>query len=411
MKVAPIIFAIHQHNERVRLANAEGRCEESLPLIDHKLVHTGQHYDAAMSDAFFEDLRLPPPDIRLNIGSSSHGVQTAEILKRFEEVLLSHKPDVVVVVGDVNSTLACALATAKISFDSRGRRPLLAHVEAGLRSFDRLMPEEVNRVLTDHMADLLFVTEPSGLENLRAEGIAPDAIYFVGNTMIDSLKSFEDKAEKCRILEDLGLRSQMGSGKTARYGLLTLHRPANVDDPDVFEGILAGLEELGAEFPIIFPAHPRSQRRIAEFGMQARLKANAHGTNVLDPSVNRRNNIVVVEPLGYIEFLCLMMHATIVVTDSGGIQEETTCLGIPCVTVRENTERPVTIERGTNLLAGTSKEGIAAAIRRQRMRKGNGSQPDKWDGHAAKRIVDILISTHRERLGRSLPPLGVGVNL
>lgn len=263
MKAAPIIAAIRERNqETARLGG-----ESPVPLIEHTLVHTGQHYDASMSDSFFADLQLPPPDIRLGVGSGSHGAQTAEVLKRFEEVVLSQRPDVVVVVGDVNSTLACALVTAKVSFDSTGRRPLLAHVEAGLRSFDRSMPEEINRVVTDHVADLLFVTEQSAVRNLREEGLPADAIHFVGNTMIDSLLAFQEKAEDSTILENLKLRCHAGGNGNdgvARYGLLTLHRPSNVDNREAFRSILAGLEELAAQCPVVFPAHPRTQHRIAE---------------------------------------------------------------------------------------------------------------------------------------------------
>ena len=401
MKAAPIIAAIREHNQDAKRATS-GVQDHPVPLIEHTLVHTGQHYDPAMSDAFFADLQLPPPDICLGIGSASHGVQTAEILRRFEEILLTRRPDVVIVVGDVNSTLACALATAKISLDATGARPLLAHVEAGLRSFDRSMPEEVNRVVTDHVADLLFVTEQRGVMNLRDEGIRAGSVHFVGNTMIDSLLAFQDQAEKSALLEDLGLRcrpeANAGDG-IARYGLLTLHRPSNVDNPEVFRSILAGLEELAAQCPVVFPAHPRTQGRIREFGLESRVHMNVIGVN--DPqrrSVNGRHGIIAVEPLGYLDFLCLMKHAAVVVTDSGGIQEETTCLGIPCVTVRDNTERPVTVERGTNIVAGTTKEKIAAAIRQQAARKGGNARPEKWDGQAARRIVSILVAAYRDRV-------------
>jgi UDP-N-acetylglucosamine 2-epimerase (non-hydrolysing) len=400
MKAAPIIAAIREHNNQARRANAGLSSESPVPMIDHTLVHTGQHYDAAMSDSFFSDLQLPPPDIRLGVGSASHGVQTAEILKRFEKILLTHRPDVVIVVGDVNSTLACSLVTAKISFDSMGTRPLLAHVEAGLRSFDRSMPEEVNRVVTDHVADLLFVTEQSGVMNLRDEGIRADSVHFVGNTMIDSLLSFQEQAEQSTILDDLELRCHVGGNGDgiARYGLLTLHRPSNVDNREVFRSILAGVEELAAQCPVVFPTHPRTQRRIREFGLEGRFNTNLPGMNDIERAVNGRNGIIVVDPLGYLDFLCLMKHAAVVVTDSGGIQEETTCLGIPCVTVRDNTERPVTVERGTNIVAGTTQEKIAAAIRRQMGRTGGNTRPEKWDGQAARRIVEILVAACRNRV-------------
>ena len=386
MKAAPIIAAIDRFNRGAS-------CQDAVSRIEHVLVHTGQHYDAAMSDSFFADLNLPAPDIRLGVGPGSHAVQTAEILKKFEEVLLSQKPDVVIVVGDVTSTVACALATAKISFDAAGSRPLLAHVEAGLRSFDRAMPEEVNRVVTDHLADLLFVTEESGVANLRREGVSSDAIHLVGNTMIDSLLAFKDKAETSGILQRLGLKNETAhNGNGARpYGLLTLHRPSNVDNRDTFVNILEGLAESALNCPVVFPVHPRTRRQIAEFGLDSHLG---------DRSSDSKGHLILTEPLGYLDFLCLMKHAALVVTDSGGIQEETTCLGVPCVTVRENTERPVTLERGTNLLAGTSKERIKAAISRQIQTACNGRMPDKWDGQAAIRIVDLLVRAHRERTSR-----------
>jgi UDP-N-acetylglucosamine 2-epimerase (non-hydrolysing) len=403
MKAAPIIAAIRKYNQAVAKAGAELTHQASVPSIDHILVHTGQHYDALMSDSFFADLNLPPPDIRLGVGSGSHAVQTAEILKGFEAVLLRERPDVVIVVGDVNSTVACALVTAKISFDLAGTRPLLAHVEAGLRSFDRAMPEEVNRVLTDHISDLLFVTEESGIQNLRNEGISPGTIHFVGNTMIDSLLVFKERAESSSILDRLGLRAPAGGngeGKPIKhYALLTLHRPSNVDNRDTFLDILSGLKELAEDCPIVFPAHPRTQQRITEFGLELRLEINETKMKKEDArdSRSRQGGIILTEPLGYLDFLCMMKHAALVVTDSGGIQEETTCLGIPCVTVRENTERPVTVERGTNIIAGTTKERIAAAIQRQMGRKDGSSKPEKWDGQAATRILDVLIRVNNER--------------
>ncbi|MGH9453743.1 MAG: non-hydrolyzing UDP-N-acetylglucosamine 2-epimerase, partial [Terriglobia bacterium] len=368
--------------------------------IQHILVHTGQHYDDLMSGSFFSDLNLPKPDVHLGVGSGSHAVQTAEIMKKFEEVLFGEKPEVVIVVGDVNSTLACALVTAKVSFDSLGSRPLIAHVEAGLRSFDRSMPEEINRILTDHVSDLLFVTEKSGLQNLRNEGIPSDRLHFAGNTMIDSLLAFKEKAEGSGILEELGLRTPLGKNgagnSIARYALLTLHRPSNVDNRDTFLNILEGLEDLAKDCPIVFPVHPRTRRRIREFGLESYLRMDI--TKVTGDgrhSGNSGDGIILTEPLGYLEFLCLMKHATVVVTDSGGIQEETTCLGIPCVTVRENTERPVTVARGTNIIAGTRKQRIKEAIRQQMGEKNADGVPENWDGRAATRIVDVLISACR----------------
>lgn len=383
MKAAPIIAAIHEHN-----AQLAGDPRGSSREIRHVLVHTGQHYDQAMSDSFFADLNLPHPDVYLGVGSASHAVQTAEVMRQFEPALLREQPDVLIVVGDVNSTIACALAAAKISFDSSGRRPLIAHVEAGLRSFDRAMPEEINRILTDHLADLLFVTEESGLRNLAAEGIPDDKVHFVGNTMIDSLRAYEKKAESSTILSDLKLTVD-GPDCTAipHYALLTLHRPANADNRDVLLSILDGLEELARECPIIFPAHPRTWHRIQEF----RLDTRFHQSTAASGDSERRGGIRLVKPLGYLDFLQLMKHACLVVTDSGGIQEETTCLGIPCVTVRENTERPVTIEVGTNVLAGITTTSIRDAIRRQAGVKSTGAVPEKWDGRTANRILDVLI--------------------
>lgn len=391
MKAAPIIAAIHQHNCTVARQSAE-QDEVSPETIRHILVHTGQHYDDLMSGSFFSDLNLPEPNVHLGVGSGSHAAQTAEIMKKFERVLFVEKPNVVIVVGDVNSTVACAMATAKVSFDSHGSRPVLAHVEAGLRSFDRSMPEEINRVVTDHLSDLLFVTEQSGLRNLRREGVPSDKLHFVGNTMIDSLVAFIDRAEESIVLEKLGLRvdsSQNGKAKEIRrYALLTLHRPSNVDNRETLTNILSGLEELAKDQPIIFPAHPRTQQRIKDFGLEL---SNAVSGNAAPKLLSKNIGIMLVDPLGYLDFLCLVKHATIVVTDSGGIQEETTCLRIPCVTVRENTERPVTVESGTNVVAGTTKKGIKEAIRAQMERKSEKSMPEHWDGHAADRILKTLI--------------------
>lgn len=404
MKAAPIIAAINEHNEGIVAKSTDSQAAQ-VGMIRHTLVHTGQHYDDVMSGSFFKDLSLPKPDIHLGVGSGSHAAQTSEIMKKFEEVLLGERPDVVVVVGDVNSTLACAVDTAKISFDSDGSRPLIAHVEAGLRSFDRSMPEEVNRIVTDHVSDLLFVTEDSGLQNLMNEGIAADKIYFVGNTMIDSLLHFKEKAEASTILERLGLSRQAGTNGGAssvtRYALLTLHRPSNVDNRGVFGNIIAGLEELAAGCPVVFPVHPRTQRRIREFGFEF-----SFGENGRKPQTNSQGSgIIITDPLGYLDFLCLMKHAKLVVTDSGGIQEETTILGIPCVTVRENTERPVTVESGTNAIAGTKTEAIKDTIRRQLHGKRENSAPRNWDGRAGVRIIDVLVHKHSDRLSLRSSPI------
>lgn len=392
MKVAPIIKAIEAHNRMLRESAPAG----SQP-IDHVLVHTGQHYDKIMSDSFFADLNLPAPDVHLGVGSGSHAAQTADIMRKFEEVLLRERPDVLVVVGDVNSTLACALVASKIPCDGSAKRPLIAHVEAGLRSFDRTMPEEINRILTDQISDLLFVTEASAVKNLAREGIANGKVHFVGNTMIDSLLACEDKADASTILHELGL---CGGGPCDRdrqqaipYALLTLHRPANVDNPQAFREILDGLQELAAKCPIVFPTHPRTLKRIGEQGLDSYF-APAHSAQNGNCG---RPGIYIHQPVGYLDFMCLMKNSALVVTDSGGIQEETTCLGIPCVTVRENTERPVTVERGTNVLGGVRTPEIAAAIRGQLDRPPSSDVPEKWDGHAAARIVSVLLNAYSRR--------------
>jgi UDP-N-acetylglucosamine 2-epimerase (non-hydrolysing) len=395
MKAAPIIAAVQNHNERLAISPSLEGVGHSHLKLQSMLVHTGQHYDEAMSDRFFADLNIPQPDVHLGVGSGSHAAQTAEIMKRFEEILLRERPDLLVVVGDVNSTLACALVAAKISFDASGTRPLIAHVEAGLRSFDRGMPEEINRILTDHVADLLFVTEESGLRNLRQEGIPDGKVHFVGNTMIDSLLAFKGKADASKILDKLSLRNRNGgNGSTysiARYALLTLHRPSNVDQRATFLNIVEGLEELSNSYPVIFPVHPRTQKRIAEFGFERFFRTeNGNYEGKQSHSAHADGRILLVEPLGYLDFLCLMGHAAVVVTDSGGIQEETTCLGIPCVTVRENTERPITVKVGTNILAGTSKDGIHRAVWQQLESKVSGAVPEAWDGKSAQRILSAI---------------------
>ena len=382
MKASPILAAIRERNRKLSASGEE---------VQSVLVHTGQHYDEAMSGSFFADLGLAAPDAHLGVGSGSHALQTAEVMRKFEEVVLRERPDAVVVVGDVNSTLACALVCAKISFDSKGTRPLIAHVEAGLRSFDPAMPEEVNRIVTDHISDLLFVTEQSGLDNLRREGVSPQRTYLAGNTMIDSLLACRERAEASAILDTLGLRTpnhgQAGKG-SKRYALLTLHRPSNVDDRETFSNILEGLGALSSLYPVVFPVHPRTRKRVGEFGLQSALEG-----------------IRLIDPLGYLDFLCLMKHAALVITDSGGIQEETTCLGVPCVTVRENTERPVTVTCGTNLLAGTKPEGIRQAIAQHLRGAKTFAIPEKWDGKAAERIVAILVEkiVRRKAAAESIP--------
>jgi len=384
MKAAPILDTISRRNASLRNGS-----EKIQPV----LVHTGQHYDAAMSDAFFSDLNLPQPDTFLGVGSGSHAAQTAEIMKRFEEVLLREQPDIVIVVGDVNSTMACALVAAKISYNAEGHRPLIAHVEAGLRSFDRSMPEESNRVVTDHLSDLLFVTEESALKNLEREGIPKERVFFVGNTMIDSLRTFEGKAAQSKILERVGISAKNGNNGSTQpgtpYVLLTLHRPANVDRRETFLEILEGIWDVATSYPTIFPTHPRTQKQIVQHKLESYFtfpERDSRGSG----QERQTKAITVVEPQGYLDFVCLMKHARLVITDSGGIQEETTCLGVPCVTVRENTERPVTLTSGTNVLGGTRRDSIRDAIQRQLVRNHKTVIPEMWDGKASTRIIEIL---------------------
>lgn len=327
------------------------------------LIHTGQHYDRAMSKIFFEDLELPEPDIYLGVGSGSHAQQTGDVMIKLEEVMIEQKPDMVLVVGDVNSTMAASLVASKLCIP-------IAHVEAGLRSFDRTMPEEINRIVTDSLADWLFVTEESGRVNLLKEGVPEEKIHFVGNVMIDSLLFYRKKAAQSKILNELKLNS-------AAYALLTLHRPSNVDDPSHFKKILKALEQIEKEIPIIFPIHPRARKMIDKFKFSENIES--------------MNHLILTEPLGYLDFLHLMINATLVLTDSGGIQEETTVLGIPCLTMRENTERPVTIDVGTNVLVGMDTEKIVdETFAILSAKKKNGSIPPLWDGHAASRIVGVF---------------------
>lgn len=346
MKIAPLMRAYRAHRN-----------------IQPLLVHTGQHYDQNMSDLFFRQLQIPEPDINLEVGSGSHANQTAEIMKRFEPVVLEHKPDWIVVVGDVNSTIACGLVGTKL-----GVR--LAHVEAGLRSFDRGMPEEINRLLTDSISDLLLVSEPSGLENLKKEGVPDEKIKFVGNVMIDTLKHSLAIAEKSDVLERLGLAK-------GQFNVVTLHRPSNVDDPVILGRIAEAFEVIQRDLPIVFPMHPRTQANLAKLGLKTRFDA--------------MKNLRITEPLGYLDFTKLCGNAAVVLTDSGGIQEETTILGVWCLTIRENTERPVTLTQGTNMLVGTDPVKILSAYKQRRANPvGNRPVPDKWDGQAAERIAAIL---------------------
>jgi UDP-N-acetylglucosamine 2-epimerase (non-hydrolysing) len=339
------------------------------------LVHTGQHYDYSMSQVFFDQLNIPEPDYNLEVGSGSHHAQTAEIIKRFGELVQQDRPDMVVVVGDVNSTIACALVAAKESIP-------VVHVEAGLRSFDRAMPEEVNRVLTDSISDLLFTTEESGNQNLAREGVSADKIYFVGNLMIDSLVGALDAARRSLLRGKLRLEKR-------GYAVLTLHRPSNVDDPAQLTRTLSALVEVATRVPVIFPVHPRTQQKIAASGFA--------GVNMWDGERPiAKQGIWMMPPASYLDFVGLVDSAAMVITDSGGIQEETTYLGVPCLTYRNNTERPVTVTVGTNRLIGADPAAIvrhAEEVLRNMTphREANGHRvPPLWDGRAAGRIVDVL---------------------
>ncbi|MGD9631274.1 MAG: non-hydrolyzing UDP-N-acetylglucosamine 2-epimerase [Pyrinomonadaceae bacterium] len=332
--------------------------------FDVKIVHTGQHYDAAMSDGFFKDLGLPEPDFYLGVGSASHAEQTARIMLAFEPVVLGQRPDWVIVVGDVNSTVACALVASKLGVK-------VAHIEAGLRSFDRTMPEEINRIVTDSISDLLFTTEGSANENLRREGTVPEKIRFVGNVMIDSLVENLERAKESNILAALGLTPQS-------YAVLTLHRPSNVDERETLEPLIDALIEIGRRLPIIFPVHPRTRTKIDDFKLDERISAS---------------NLRLIDPLGYLDFLSLYSPAKFVMTDSGGLQEETAYLGIPCLTIRENTERPVTIEIGTNQLVkdpiSLKRAAFGLLDRTAPVPK---DLPPLWDGKAAGRICDEILA-------------------
>lgn len=362
MKIMHIVGARPNFMKIAPIMDVCAKCDE----IESVLVHTGQHYDDKMSDLFFRQLNIPEPDVNLEVGSASHAVQTAEIMKAFEPVVLEHKPDVVLVVGDINSTIACGLVAVKLGIK-------LIHVEAGLRSGDRTMPEEINRILTDSISDILFCTEQSGIDNLAKEGISKNKIFHVGNVMIDTLLKNKNKSEGSNILSQLDLNSD-------GFAVLTLHRPSNVDDSIVFGRIIDSLELIQNDMPIIFPIHPRTCQNLKSFGFDQRIKGMP--------------NLQIVEPLGYLDFLKLMASARIVLTDSGGIQEETTILKIPCLTLRENTERPVTIEIGSNQIVGTQTQDILDAYRK--VTSGNWRTPKippLWDGKAAQRIVKIMLKT------------------
>lgn len=347
VKIAPLINQIKKYPE----------------IFNSILVHTGQHYDYELSKQIFNDLDIPEPDVYLDVGSASDSIQTAKIMIGFEGVLHKEKPDLVIVVGDVNSTIACALTSAKMGIK-------IAHVEAGLRSFDRSMPEEINRLLTDAISDYLFITEPSAEINLLREGISKSKIYMVGNIMIDSLIKNKEKSSLSTILNELKLEPKT-------YVPLTLHRPSNVDTNEGLINTLNIVNEIQKKLKVIFPLHPRTKKRIKEFNLETKIET--------------MDNLKIINPLGYLDFLKLMMEAKFVLTDSGGIQEETTFLNIPCITLRENTERPITLEEGTNMIVSCDKEKVIDGVNKIFIgEEKKGRIPKLWDGHTAERIVDIL---------------------
>ena len=353
MKMAPILRAMKSH----------------MPPIPVLLVHTGQHYDKDMSDRLFEELDLPRPDINLEVGSASHAIQTAEVMRRFEPVLDRHNPSCVLVVGDVNSTLACTLVAVKKGIP-------VAHVEAGLRSYDRSMPEEINRILTDQIADRLYTTERSALDNLVREGIPAGRVQFVGNVMIDSLLASKPRARSARDTLVASDADVSVLGHAHGYGVVTLHRPSNVDQPDTLKEMLEILGEVAAQVPLVFALHPRTRNNIDRFNLLGLVDAA---------------RMVLLPPQGYLEMLGLMAGASLVLTDSGGLQEETTALGVPCLTLRENTERPITVEEGTNTLVGRSRDAIVGQVDEILAGRGKrGRVPELWDGHAAERIAADL---------------------
>jgi len=363
MKVAPLFHALSGRKESALKGGIDLRVS---------IVHTGQHYDPNMSEIFFRELGMPAPDRHLDVGSGSHAEQTAKIMMAFEKVLLADRPDWVVVVGDVNSTVACSLTAKKLGIR-------VAHVEAGLRSFDPGMPEEINRKLTDAISDLLFVTEESGMRNLRAEGVPTERIFLVGNVMIDTLRRNLSRIEDENFAPSPQVAAFCNGRK--RYGVLTLHRPSNVDNRETLAPIWGAISEVARQVPVLFPVHPRTRGKIAAFGL------NGAGVTMIDP-------------VGYLDMLYAVKGAALVLTDSGGLQEETTALGVPCVTIRENTERPVTVEVGTNYLAGTRPEAILEAANNILTGRGKkGTIPPLWDGKTAERISEILLKYGADHRG------------
>ncbi|MES2208433.1 MAG: UDP-N-acetylglucosamine 2-epimerase (non-hydrolyzing) [Pseudomonadota bacterium] len=346
MKIAPIVRALKLNKE-----------------LSYKIIHTGQHYDREMNDVFFEELGIPTPDVFMGAGGGTHAQQTAKIMLEFEQICLADRPDLVLVVGDVNSTLACSIVAKKLNI-------LVAHVEAGLRSGDRSMPEEINRLVTDSITDMFFVTEPSGVQNLLNEGHAKEAVHYVGHVMVDNVLYQREKLNNANLnsYESTALKQKLN-----RYGVVTLHRPSNVDDAITLQKISQALKTISQELPLIFPVHPRTRANLEKFGIEL------------------GEQIILVKPLSYMDFLNVWKDAQVVLTDSGGLQEETTALGVPCITLRDNTERPVTVEEGTNILVGTQPEKVITETRKVLAGEGKqGKRPELWDGYAAERIVKII---------------------
>jgi UDP-N-acetylglucosamine 2-epimerase (non-hydrolysing) len=364
---APILCVVGARPNFMKIAPLIRAMREAIPPLPVRLLHTGQHYDPDLNTQFFQALEIPDPDINLEVGSASHAVQTAEIMRRFEPVVDKEKPAAVLVVGDVNSTLACALVAVK-------KGVAVVHVEAGLRSFDRTMPEEINRVLTDQISDLLFITEISARQNLLREGIADSRIHFVGNVMIDTLRrNLKQAVPATDTLRQHGAGARWGQDG---FAVLTLHRPSNVDDYGTLRSLLGAIREVSRQLPVAFAVHPRTRVRMEQHGL----------TSVLDTQ-----SVLSLPPLGYLEMLGLVQAARLVLTDSGGIQEESTALGIPCITLRENTERPITVEQGTNTVVGSNPDRILATVEGILRTGGKaGRVPELWDGHASQRIAAVL---------------------